>query len=65
MSRAHLRFPVNFRLATLSGQEHSSSERALRNLWTAHALVLLARLLAERGAYDSFRGKLAFPQGGA
>jgi len=27
--------------------------------------LLLARLLAEREAYDSSRGKLAFPQEGA
>jgi hypothetical protein len=27
--------------------------------------LLLARLLGERGAYDSSRGKLTFPQEGA
>ena len=32
MSRAHLRFRVDFRLATLLSQEYSSSERALKEL---------------------------------
>lgn len=41
MSRAHLRFRVDFRLATLLSQEYSSSERALKelvdNAWDADA----------------------------
>ena len=41
MSRAHLRFQVDSRLATLLSQEYSSSERALKelvdNAWDADA----------------------------
>lgn len=41
MSRAHLRFQVDSRLATLLSQEYPSSERALKelvdNAWDADA----------------------------
>lgn len=53
MSRAHLRFQVDSRLATLLSQEYSSSERALKelvdNAWDADAeqvIIVLPRPLS-------------------
>ena len=66
MSRSHLRFQVDSRLATLLSQEYSSSERALKelvdNAWDADAERVLVTLPKGYGHSPNGCSWLDFPR---